>query len=105
MNYANRLINTLQLTHPDMLVCLCKHLRVHRYYVCLWAVVYVCGFACACQVTRRLTTELKDMKMARNMEREVQQEKVVSDLKRQLEELNAARERQVEILKTVTDSR
>lgn len=52
-----------------------------------------------------MTNELKDQKMARNLEREVQQEKVVSDLKRQLEELNAARERQTELLKTVTDSR
>lgn len=75
MDYASRLINIIQL------------------------------FVCVCQVTRRLTTELKDVKMARNMEREVQQEKVVSDLKRQLEELNAARERQTELLKTVTDSR
>ena len=44
------------------------------------------------QVVRRLTSELKDTKMARNMEKATIDDRLVQELQRQLDELKESRD-------------
>lgn len=59
------------------------------------------------QVVRRITAELRDHKTNRNDEMVPQDmnERVVEELKQQLEELKASRDRQSEMLETVKKAR
>lgn len=58
------------------------------------------------QVVRRMTTELEDTKVTRDMEKEAADDRAVLDeLSRQVESLKADRERQAEMLATVTSAR
>ena len=57
------------------------------------------------QVVRRLTSELKDTKMARNMEKATIDDRLVQELQRQLDELKESRDRQNDMLATVKNAR
>ena len=57
------------------------------------------------QVVRRLTSELKDTKMARNMEKATIDDRLVQELQRQLDELKKSRDRQNDMLATVKNAR
>lgn len=58
------------------------------------------------QVVRRLTTELEDSKVTRDMEQESADDRaVLQELTRQVENLKTDRERQADMLATVTSAR
>lgn len=56
-------------------------------------------------MVRRLTTELKDSKMGRKLEQASLDDKVVTELHRQLQDLKESRDRQNDMLKAVTEAR
>lgn len=57
------------------------------------------------KVVRRMTSELKDSKMGRKLEQASLDDKVVTELHRQLEDLKDSRGRQNDMLKAVTEAR
>lgn len=73
--------------------------------VCLSLIAIACISNLSPQVVRRLTSELKDTKMARNMEKATIDDRLVQELQRQLDELKESRDRQNDMLATVKNAR